>query len=462
MAAPPTGDPRAVDAPGKSWLDRALSIVTDVHGGEGVGALLLAANIFFLLAFYSVLKIIRDALILSEGGAELGSYAAAGQALVLLAVVPLYGAVASRVNRVQLITGVTLFFAANLLVFWLLGTAGVRIGIPFYIWAGVFNVVVIAQLWAFANDLYTNERGKRLFPLINFGASMGAVAGAGVATLGFADIGAFTLMLLAAGGLALSVVLTRIINRREQVAARDAAGQAATRPLGRAGGFQLVLAQRYLLLIALMIVVLNMVNTLGGFLLNTLIRQEALQVVAPGATNATVLSDTQLTAMRAAVGTMSGTVQTSVNIVAFLFGAFLVSRVLKLIGVRGALFILPLVALGSYSLIALVPIFSIVRLAKILENSTDYSIQNTARHALFLPTSREAKFKAKQAIDTFFWRFGDMLQAGVVFVGLQFSLGVTGFALVNVTLVLVWLGLVAAIAREHRALTADEPGERAA
>jgi hypothetical protein len=55
-----------------------------------------------------------------------------------------------------------------------------------------------------------------------------------------------------------------------------------------------------------------------------------------------------------------------------------------------------------------------------------------------------------------------MLQAGVVFVGLQFSLGVTGFALVNVTLVLVWLGLVAAIAREHRALTADEPGERAA
>jgi AAA family ATP:ADP antiporter len=113
MAAPPSGDPRAADPPGKSWLDRVLSVVTDVRAGEGVGALLLAANIFFLLAFYSVLKIIRDALILSEGGAQLGSYAAAGQALVLLAVVPVYGAVASRVNRVQLITGVTLFFAAN-------------------------------------------------------------------------------------------------------------------------------------------------------------------------------------------------------------------------------------------------------------------------------------------------------------------------------------------------------------
>ena len=462
MSAPPPHALRDVDAVEKTWVDRALSVVTDVRAGEGASVLLLAANIFFLLAFYSILKIIRDALILSEGGAELGSYAAAGQALTLLVVVPAYGAVASRVNRVQLITGVTLFFAANLLIFWVLGSAGVRIGIPFYIWAGVFNVVVIAQLWAFANDLYTSERGKRLFPLINLGASTGAVAGALAATVGFADIGAFTLMLLAAGGLALLVLLTRWVSRREHASARDAAGDAANRPLGKAGGFRLVFAQRYLLLIALMIVVLNMVNTLGGFLLNTLIRQEALQMVAPGATAATELTEEQVGALRSAVGTMSGTVQTSVNIVAFLFGALLVSRVIKRIGIRGALFVLPLVALGSYSLIAFIPIFSIVRLAKILENSTDYSIQNTARHALFLPTSREAKFKAKQAIDTFFWRFGDMLQAGVVFIGLQMGLGLTGFALVNVTLVLLWLGLVAAIAREHKALTANEREERAA
>jgi AAA family ATP:ADP antiporter len=136
--------------------------------------------------------------------------------------------------------------------------------------------------------------------------------------------------------------------------------------------------------------------------------------------------------------------------------------VLKYIGVRGALFILPLVALGSYSLIAFLPIFSIVRIAKILENSTDYSINNTARHALFLPTSREAKYKAKQAIDTFFWRAGDMLQAVIVFAGLQLALSVRAFAAINLVLVLIWLALVVAIAREHKRRTAADVSDQAA
>ncbi len=458
----PRSTPADAGGPPKSPLDRALSLVTDVRSGEGLGALLLATNLFLLLAFYSVLKIIRDALILSEGGAELGSYSAAGQALVLLFVVPAYGAFASRVDRVRLIAGVSFFFSANLLVFWALGLAGVRVGIPFYIWAGVFNVIVIAQLWAFANDLYTRDRGRRLFPLINLGANFGAVVGALAATYFFSGVGPFRLMLLAAVGLAASVVFTLVVNRRERASGRDAAGDHGDAPLGKAGGFQLVLASRYLFLIALMIVVLNMVNTLGGFLLNTLIRIEALARVVPGATSADGLSAEQFNAFRAAIGTMSGSVQSSVNIVTFLAGAFLASRVLKWLGVRGALFVLPTIALASYSIIAFIPIFSIVRLAKILENSTDYSVQNIARHALFLPTSREAKYKAKQAIDTFFWRAGDLLQAGVVFLGSSFGFGVRTYALVNVGLVLVWLGIVTLIAREHRKLVPVEREAQAA
>jgi len=92
----------------KGLLDRALSLFTEVHAGEGLGALLLAANVFYLLAFYQVLKIVRDALILSESGAEAASYASAGMAAVLFVFVPLYGAFASRVNRVWLISSVTL------------------------------------------------------------------------------------------------------------------------------------------------------------------------------------------------------------------------------------------------------------------------------------------------------------------------------------------------------------------
>jgi AAA family ATP:ADP antiporter len=206
----------------KSLLERALSIVTEVRAGEGVSALLLAANAFYLLAFYQVLKLVREALILSESGAVAASYAAAGMAAILFVFVPLYSAFAARVNRVWLVCGVTLFFASHLLIFWAFGSAGARIGVAFYVWIGVFNMVAVAQFWAFANDVYTSERGKRLFPLVGVGATLGAALGSLLATLVFGGIGPYVLMLLAAAGLLVPVALTIVVNRREAETRREA------------------------------------------------------------------------------------------------------------------------------------------------------------------------------------------------------------------------------------------------
>jgi ATP:ADP antiporter, AAA family len=438
--------------PQKSVLDRALSIFADVRAGEGLSVVLLAANVFYLLAFYSVLKIVRDALILSEAGAVAASYASAGQALLMLGFVPAYGAFASRVNRVWLICGVMLFFASNLLIFALLGVAGVRIGIPFYLWIGVFSMAAVAQFWAFANDLYNTERGKRLFPVIGVGASLGAVVGSGLASIVFGGVGPYRLMLIAAAGLLVPVGLTVWVHRREKTMLRAVSRAASEnapvkeetteQPLSRTGGFQLVRSNRYLRLIALLVLTFSLVNTLGGFILNSMITAEA-------------------GGDRALIGTMAGRIQTWVNLVSFLMQAFLVSRIFKYAGVRVALFILPAIALGGYTMIALLPVFAVVQWAKILENSTDYSIQNTTRHALFLPTSREAKYKAKQAIDSFFVRAGDMLQAAVVFIGTMLAFSIRGYALVNIALVLVWIGLAVAIAREYRVL-APADAEKAA
>jgi ATP:ADP antiporter, AAA family len=436
----------------KSPLDRLLSLFTDVHAGEGASALILATNVFVLLMIYSVLKVVRDALILTQSGSEVASYSAAGQALIALALVPAYGAFASKVNRIRLITIVTLFFASHLIIFYAAGARGMHVGVPFYLWAGIFNLVIIAQFWAFANDVYTTERGKRLFPLVGLGASLGAVAGAGGAVL-FGGIGVYRLMLGAAAGLLLPIALTLWVSHRERTSGRDAAASLAEEPLGSRGGFQLIFADRYLMLIALMFVVLNLVNTLGGFLLNRLIEEESLRLLPAGAG-----ADQQ----EAIILRLSGGVQFSVNVLGVVFQALLVSRIFKYVGVRGALLVLPVLALGSYITIAILPVFAIVRWGKILENSTDYSIQQTARHALFLPTSREAKYKAKQAIESFFWRAGDLLQAGVVFVGVQFALGVRGFAMLNVLFVLVWLWLVVGIRREHRKLVPVEVEKKAA
>src|SRR3989440_3461778 len=128
---------RFPDISPRSRLERFLAHLADVRAGEGVGVLLLALNLFLLLAAYYMLKTVRESLILTEGGAEVKSYSAAGQAILLLGIVPLFGAIASRVNRVRLVTGVTMFFVSNLVFFAVLGKLGYHEGIPYFLWVGV-------------------------------------------------------------------------------------------------------------------------------------------------------------------------------------------------------------------------------------------------------------------------------------------------------------------------------------
>ncbi|WP_438015092.1 hypothetical protein WMF18_29965 [Sorangium sp. So ce315] len=166
-------------------------------------------------------------------------------------------------------------------------------------------------------------------------------------------------------------------------------------------------------------------------------------------------------ALGAIIGTFKGDFFYWVNTFGVLLQLFLVSRIFKYLGVRFALFILPTIALLGYASLAVVPALAVVRVAKIAENSADYSIQNTAQQALFLPVGRDAKYSAKAAIDTFVVRAGDVLAAGGVIVGHALALSTRHFALFNIALALAWLAVVAGIAREHRRRTADDAGAAA-
>ncbi|MEW5976162.1 MAG: Npt1/Npt2 family nucleotide transporter [Acidobacteriota bacterium] len=437
----------------KGWLDRMLGLVTEVRPGEAPTSLLLTLNVFLLLSAYYIIKPIREALILAEGSAELKSYLGAVQAALFLFIVPAYGAFASRVNRIRLINGVSLFFISNLILFYFADRMGASLGVPFFLWAGIFNLMVIAQFWSFANDLYTEEQGKRLFAIVGIGSTVGAVAGSQMAGVLVKEIGLFQMMLVSAGLLCVCVGLSNWIHYRERNFSREASRRRqAEAPLARDGGFQLVIRQRYLLYIGLLTLIVNLVNTNGEYILGKTFDQVAEAAVANGTSGG--LSQREL------IGSYYANFQFWQNLIGALMQLFLVSRVIKYLGVRAALFVLPLISLGGYTILATAPILAYIRLAKILENSTDYSLQNTVRHALFLPTSREAKYKAKQAVDTFFWRAGDMLSGISVFVAAGLlSLGIARFALLNVALVATWLFLAAGIAREHRKLSAEAPSE---
>ena len=150
------------------------------------------------------------------------------------------------------------------------------------------------------------------------------------------------------------------------------------------------------------------------------------------------------------------------NLVGLLVQLFLVSRILDFFGVRVAILILPVIALGAYALLAFYPILAAVRWAKTAENATDYSLNNTVRGVLFLPTTREEKYKAKQAIDTVFVRAGDVLSALVVFFGTKLAFETGDFALFNLALVVVWIGVAIAIGRRHAVLVAEAEEKGAA
>jgi AAA family ATP:ADP antiporter len=439
----------------KKPLDRFLTLFADVRAGEGASALLLMLNVFLLLTAYYLIKPAREALILASSGAEVKSYAAAGQALILLVAVPLYGALAARFPRRGLINVVTLFFVGCLLLFYVAARAGLAVGVPFYLWVGVFNLMIIAQFWAFANDVYTPDQGKRLFAIIGFGASSGAVLGGVIAKQLITPFGVEQLLVVSAGVLLLAAVITNCIDLRAQRAAPSNAASsaaapkakrtsgssnAAAAPIHNHGAFRLLMRNRYLLQIAFLLLILNWVNTTGEYLLGEIVTDKAKAAVASGAAQGLNVGDY--------IGIFYSDFFSVVNLVSLLTQAFLVSRILRFLGVRAALLILPVIAFGGYLLLAFYPVLGIVRWAKTAENSTDYSLQNTVRNVLFLPTTREEKYVAKQAIDSVFVRAGDVLSASLVFVGTHWlALNTRDFALLNLVLVSVWILLAIQIGR---------------
>lgn len=122
----------------------------------------------------------------------------------------------------------------------------------------------------------------------------------------------------------------------------------------------------------------------------------------------------------------------------------------KTIGIGRSLLLLPSFAVTGYGLSAFLPALALVAVVKVVENSTDYSLQNTIQQALFLKTSRDAKYKAKAAIDTFLVRTGDLVSTGLVAVGAHIGLSVFGFAVSNVLFAVMWLAVVMRLARIHQ------------
>ena len=443
----PERDPQQQNVGRASWTSRVLAIFGDVEPGEVRDVVLMFLNIFMLLVAYYVLKTVREPLILATGGAELRSYAAAAQALSLVAYVPFYGRLAARLPVERLVTWVNLGMVACIQLFVLTGLAGVPlVGFVFYVFVGIFSLTLIAQFWSFANDIYRKSEGDRLFPVIAIGATAGAPFGAALASALFArGISPWAMMEISATLLLVHTALYHTVRRRSS-------GQSRRERDAASHGFAMVFHSSYLRLIALLLVLQNIINTTGEYILASLVTARANELAAAGIAGFD---------KSAYIGQFYGGYFFWVNIASVVLQMFVVSRLVRKFGIAGVLFALPVVAFGAYGLAMSGASLVLVRWVKTAENASDYSVMNTAKQMLWLPTSREEKYAAKQAIDTFFVRLGDLLSAGVVFLGTQrLDLTITQFAGTNIVLVLASIVVAWLLLREHQHLTgAAEPTE---
>jgi AAA family ATP:ADP antiporter len=430
-----------------STLTRVLSIVTPVREGESLSVLLLFCCLFLLLFTVYLLKPAREMLILTEGGSELRSYSVALQAVLLIFLIPVYGKISRHMESEKLMRYAVLFFASSLCVLYLLGKSGVSISVVYFVWLGAYGVLIIAQFWAFASDVYNKATGERLFVIIALGATAGAWAGA-IATkwlvnyfdaYGMILLGSFTLVLS-------SLPVLHVVNKIPEEDRVPPQSLATKEEVNFFDAFNLVLKNRYLLRIAIFVLLLNWLNSVGEFMVSTVVERR-YDALPP--------SEVEVS-KQAFIGQFYSTYFLLVNVFSVLIQLFLVSRLIKWLGLAGAFLVTPVVVLVGYGVLAFFPVLAIFRVVKISENSLDYSLQNTTRQMLFLPLSRREKYEGRAVTDSLFFRFGDLIQAFTIFIGLNmFDFEPKDFISINLVLACLMLLVAQRIVKSHSAMESE-------
>lgn len=378
----------------------------ELHGVTG-----MFFSLFLILMTAYFLKPAREILILTEETAEIRSYAVAMQAVLLIIFLPIYGKFSRKFSTANFMRVITILFTFVLVLFYFAANLGYHISVTFFIWLGVYSVIVIAHFWAFATDLFTREAGERLFVIIAFGGSIGAWVGSVISRVLVNYLSAHELILLSSATLALSMIpaLYAVKTLPPECRLQEDVSKHEIKTSYMAC-FQIVLTRRFLLMIATFVILFNLINSTGEYLLSSTLERE----FAAGTMSGKITLDKAVY-----VGQFYSGFFSIVNLTGVLIQFFLVSRLIRHAGFSWAFALTPLVVFLGYSSLIFIPVLALLRLVKISENSLDYSLLNTTKQMLYLPLNRQEKYEARAAIDSFGQRVGDLLQAGVVFLGLN-------------------------------------------
>lgn len=424
-------DPRH---PGETFVTRALG----VRPGEVVAVTWSFFYFFSLLAAYYVLRSVREAMAIVSGVENI-PWLYTGTFTVMLLATPVFGWIVSRYPRRTFLPWVYYFFIANVLLFFAAFSrleeqqqSIVWIARAFYVWLSVFNLFVVAVFWSFMVDIWSREQSRRLFGLISAGGSTGALLGPLFTSVVVVPIGFENLLLVSASLLVIAVWCIHRLRRWSLEQGSDDGGEARvpSGPLGGSAlaGIRLVLTTPYLAAIACAMICANF---LGAAMYIYLAEQVSLH-----------FPDTdQQTRAFAMIDAAS-------NALSFIGQLLIVKLAVQRFGVGLTLAVLPLISIAGFALLAINPAFAVMAAFQVVRRGLAYGLTRPATDMLYAAVSREAKYKAKNFIDTAVWRGGDLISVWTV--RLLSGIGLSGVSLICIPVAAVWSGLALWIGREYR------------
>ena len=400
---------------------------------------ILAGLLMFFLLFtgYFMLRPVRETMGIA-GGVDNLQWLFTGTFVATLAAMPLFGWAAGRAPRRYILPWTYGFFALNLAGFALafqLDPQNPWIARSFYIWLSVFNLLAISLAWSVLADVMVLAQAKRLFAIMAGGASFGGLAGPVLGTLLVEPIGHAGLMLLSAALLVGAIFAATALQRwrdAQPVSHADAAPQARLRPLGGSpfAGATTVLRSPFLLGIAAFVLLLASVTTFLYFE-----QARFVEAMFPDRTQQTQVF---------------GTIDIVVQSLAILTQFFFTGRIAQRLGVGVLLVAVPLVVAVGFVWLAIAPVFAVFVVVMVVRRAGEYAMVRPGREMLYTVVPVEAKYKAKNFIDTVVYRGADAVSGWAkVLVDLMASHPAI-VALIGAALALVWGGVGAGLARAQR------------
>jgi AAA family ATP:ADP antiporter len=435
-------------------LERLRKEFFDIRPGEWPTALGLSAYFFLVIAIFWVLKPMKRGLILSYfsehplqyagwvlSGAQAEQIGKTLNMVVAFVVVGIFTWLVRRYARHYLIVifcamfgGLFLFFGSIIDQIDVVGRAGVW---AFYITGDIWTTVMVATFWAFANDLHTGDEAERLYGIVGLGGVLGGFAGSTVVAALVEQLGRNTLIYGCLAPTAVIAALAVWIHHREADPEHRPLPQEETVPNEDGEsifleGAKLVFQSRYLLGIAAVLALYEMVSNIVDFQLSAIVEQQ----VATGTER----------------DTFFGVIGQATSLVSIGVQLFLTSFVMKRYSVKAALLFLPLAILGGTLGFVVLPSLVFVGFMSVSDNALNYSINQSAKESLYTPTTRDAKYKAKSFIDMFIQRAGKVLAVAL-------NLGLTALVITDVRwlslavglLLVAWIATIHFLGQEYEA-----------